>query len=206
MLARRLERHADPRGDRRFVERVTDGGRRRTTSRPPSGSRSSTTTARSGARSRCRSSSASSSSASPRWPRPTPSLRDKQPWKAAREQDYAWLGDVITKHYHGDDSDVKVLMARHPPGVRRHERRATTTQAADAFLRGGKHPTLGQRIPRLRLPARWSSCCATSRRTVSRTTSPRAAIATSCGRSRKTSTDPAGARDRQLERAALPGG
>ena len=23
---------------------------------------------------------------------------------------YAWLGNVITKHYHGDDSDVKILM------------------------------------------------------------------------------------------------
>ena len=39
------------------------------------------------------------------------SLREKQPWKAAREKDYHWLGDVITKHYHGDDTDVKVLMA-----------------------------------------------------------------------------------------------
>ena len=39
-----------------------------------------------------------------------PSLRERQPWKAAYEKDYAWLGDVITKHYHGDDSDVKVLI------------------------------------------------------------------------------------------------
>ena len=39
------------------------------------------------------------------------SLRDRQPWKAAHERDYAWLGDVITRHYHGDDTDVKVLMA-----------------------------------------------------------------------------------------------
>ena len=38
------------------------------------------------------------------------SLRDRQPWKAAREKDYGWLGGVITKHYHGDDTDVKVLM------------------------------------------------------------------------------------------------
>jgi hypothetical protein len=28
----------------------------------------------------------------------------------AHERDHTWLGDVITKHYHGDDSDVKVLM------------------------------------------------------------------------------------------------
>src|SRR5215213_5916582 len=39
-----------------------------------------------------------------------PSLRDRQPWKAAHTRDYGWLGQVITKHYHGDDSDVKVLL------------------------------------------------------------------------------------------------
>jgi phosphoserine phosphatase len=37
-------------------------------------------------------------------------LRERQPWKAAYEKDYAWLGGVIDKHYHGDDSDVKVLI------------------------------------------------------------------------------------------------
>jgi hypothetical protein len=38
------------------------------------------------------------------------SLRFRQPWKAAYEKDYTWLGNVLTKHYNGDDSDVKVLM------------------------------------------------------------------------------------------------
>jgi phosphoserine phosphatase len=37
-------------------------------------------------------------------------LRDQQPWKAAYERDYQWLGDVVTQHYAGDDSNVKVLM------------------------------------------------------------------------------------------------
>jgi hypothetical protein len=37
-------------------------------------------------------------------------LREQQPFKAACEKDYAWLGGVITKHYQGDDSDVKVLV------------------------------------------------------------------------------------------------
>jgi len=37
-------------------------------------------------------------------------LRERQPWKAAVEKDYAWLGDVVTNHYHGDDSGVRVLM------------------------------------------------------------------------------------------------
>jgi len=39
-----------------------------------------------------------------------PGLRGRQPWKAAYDKDYGWLGDVITKHYAGDDSDVKVLL------------------------------------------------------------------------------------------------
>ena len=33
-----------------------------------------------------------------------PSLRSKQPWKAAWEKDFEWLGAVVTKHYQGDDS------------------------------------------------------------------------------------------------------
>lgn len=39
-----------------------------------------------------------------------PSLRDTQPWKAAYEKDYSWLGDVVTKHYQGDDTGVKTLV------------------------------------------------------------------------------------------------
>jgi phosphoserine phosphatase len=68
-------------------------------------------------------------------------LREKQPWKAAREQDHHWLGGAITKHYHGDDADVKVLMAgilQAFAGMSVEEYAA----AADSFLRGGKHPTL----------------------------------------------------------------
>jgi hypothetical protein len=69
------------------------------------------------------------------------SLHEKQPWKAAREKDYHWLGEVITKHYHGDDSDVKVLMG----GILRAFAGQTVEEysaAADDFLRGNKHPTL----------------------------------------------------------------
>ena len=63
-----------------------------------------------------------------------------QPWKAADEQEYAWLGDVITKHYHGDDSDVKVLMggilqAFAGTTVEEYGRPRTRTCAA-------RHPTL----------------------------------------------------------------
>ena len=38
------------------------------------------------------------------------SLRSQQPWKAAWEKDYDWLGGAVTKHYQGDDSDLHVLL------------------------------------------------------------------------------------------------
>jgi len=70
-------------------------------------------------------------------------LRERHPWKAAYEKDYAWLGDTITKHYSGDDTQVKVLFggilqafADMPVEV--------YAEAADAFLHHGKHPTLGR--------------------------------------------------------------
>jgi FMN phosphatase YigB (HAD superfamily) len=69
------------------------------------------------------------------------SLREKQPWKAAHDKDYQWLGDVITKHYHGDDTDVKVLMG----GILQAFAGQSVEEysaAADAFLRSGRHPTL----------------------------------------------------------------
>jgi phosphoserine phosphatase len=72
-----------------------------------------------------------------------PRLRDRQPWKAAREQDYAWLGGAITRHYQGDDGDVKVLMG----GILRAFADWTVdeySEAADSYLRGGQHPTLGR--------------------------------------------------------------
>src|SRR3954469_522364 len=38
------------------------------------------------------------------------SLRTRQPRQAAHERDYGWLGDAMTKHYDGDDTDLRVLM------------------------------------------------------------------------------------------------
>ena len=69
------------------------------------------------------------------------SLREKQPWKAAVEKDYGWLGQAITEHYHGDETKVKVLMAallQAFAGQTVEEYSA----ASDAFLRNGKHPSL----------------------------------------------------------------
>jgi FMN phosphatase YigB (HAD superfamily) len=72
-----------------------------------------------------------------------PALRDRQPWKAAYDRDHAWLGEVITKHYQGDDSDVKVLLggilqAFAGMGVEDYQ------AAAHVFLHEGRHPTLGR--------------------------------------------------------------
>jgi hypothetical protein len=71
------------------------------------------------------------------------SLRQRQPWKAASDRDYGWLGQAITKHCAGDDRDVQVLLG----GILQ----AFTVMdvedyqaAARAFLHQGRHPTLGR--------------------------------------------------------------
>jgi phosphoserine phosphatase len=74
-----------------------------------------------------------------------PSLRDRQPWKAAHDKDYAWLGGVITRHYQGDDRDVKVLMGgilQAFAGMSVDDYQA----AAHTFLHQGRHPTLDRRF------------------------------------------------------------
>src|SRR3954449_7964137 len=38
-----------------------------------------------------------------------PELKDVQPWKAAFEHDYGWLGAVLEQHYAGDDTNVHTL-------------------------------------------------------------------------------------------------
>lgn len=70
-------------------------------------------------------------------------LRSRQPWKAAYEHDLAWLGGVVTKHYAGDDSDVKVLMG----GVVGALAGVTVdeyAEQADRFVRENQHPELGR--------------------------------------------------------------
>jgi hypothetical protein len=39
-----------------------------------------------------------------------PALKEQQPYKAAVERDYHWLGTAMVKHYHGDDHDLALLM------------------------------------------------------------------------------------------------
>jgi hypothetical protein len=73
-----------------------------------------------------------------------PQLRDRQPWKAAYERDYGWLGAVLAEHYAGDDTNVRtllagVLAAHSGIGVDDFEAQA------DSFLRTVQHPTIGRR-------------------------------------------------------------
>ena len=72
-----------------------------------------------------------------------PALREQQPWKAAYERDYAWLGKVIDEHYAGDDTNVRLVLggviAAHA-GISVDD----FEQLADAFLRTAQHPTLGR--------------------------------------------------------------
>ena len=37
------------------------------------------------------------------------SLKDRQPYTAAASGDLSWFGDAVTKHYNGDDSEIKIL-------------------------------------------------------------------------------------------------
>ncbi|MFI7166803.1 HAD family hydrolase [Rhodococcus erythropolis] len=70
-----------------------------------------------------------------------PELRTRQPWQAAYTKDYAWLNNVITAHYHGDDTTLKILAA----GVLAGFAEVTVEEfeaQADTFLRTALHPTL----------------------------------------------------------------
>jgi phosphoglycolate phosphatase-like HAD superfamily hydrolase len=70
-------------------------------------------------------------------------LRERQPWQAAVEHDYAWFATVMKEHYAGDDTNVKtlaggVLAAYAGVSVEDFE------TLADTFLRSARHPTLGR--------------------------------------------------------------
>jgi phosphoserine phosphatase len=72
-----------------------------------------------------------------------PELRDRQPWKAAYERDYGWLGALMAEHYAGDDSNVQILAAgilAAYEGISVEDFEAKSNE----FLRSAKHPTLGR--------------------------------------------------------------
>ena len=70
-----------------------------------------------------------------------PSLRDKQPYRAAYEKDLHWMGAAMVKHYHGDDPDLKLLMAAVSSAF---EAVSVEEYAADVvgFFDEATHPTL----------------------------------------------------------------
>ena len=117
-----------------------------------------------------------------------PELRERQPWKAAYERDYGWLGRVVAEHYAGDDTNVRIRRCRRACGLCRHQRRRLHGPVGSLpAQRSSSHPR--PRLPRVRVRARWSSCFGIWRRTASPTTSPPAVDATSCDRSRRTCTE-----------------
>jgi phosphoglycolate phosphatase-like HAD superfamily hydrolase len=72
-----------------------------------------------------------------------PSLRERQPYKAAYTGDLKWLGDAVTKHYQGDDTDLKPLMA----AILTSQHEITVEELAgrvDAFFADAHHPSLGR--------------------------------------------------------------
>ena len=72
-----------------------------------------------------------------------PALRDQQPFKAAHERDFGWLGQAIIKHYQGDDADLKLLfrgLSKISVGVEVE----TYADQVTAFFEDAQHPTLGR--------------------------------------------------------------
>ena len=70
-----------------------------------------------------------------------PLLRSKQPWQAAWEKDFTWLGGAVTKHYQGDDGDLHTLLG----GILTLSKgQAVERVEADArrFIENERHPVL----------------------------------------------------------------
>ena len=168
-----MERHATRAGDR--------GLRPRT--RPVTGSRSSTTTGRCGARSRCRSSSTSPSAAGRRWPSTTRRCARASRSRPRTSKTTRWLGNAMAKHYEGDDSDLKLLMGAvgeafgdmsvedYAAEVGAFFAEARTRRSAAPYRDCGYQPMVEL--------LRYLEATASAR------SSPRAATATSCARSRR---------------------
>ena len=71
-------------------------------------------------------------------------MRTRQPWRAAYDKDHQWFGQVLARHYQGDDRDLPALAS----GVLQAFAGITVEDfeaQADAFLRNAQHPTLGRR-------------------------------------------------------------
>jgi phosphoserine phosphatase len=72
-----------------------------------------------------------------------PELRQRQPWKASYEKDFSWLAGAVDKHYHGDDSDLGVLIGGLQESLGGVSVDAYEAEA-EAFVNSAQHPTLGR--------------------------------------------------------------
>ena len=72
-----------------------------------------------------------------------PTLRDRQPYKAAYEGDQHWMGAAMVKHYHGDDGDLELLMGAITSAFDTVDVEAYDRQVL-AFFDEATHPTLGR--------------------------------------------------------------
>ncbi len=72
-----------------------------------------------------------------------PSLKSRQPYKAAVERDYGWLGQAMVKHYHGDDTDLRLLMGAVESAFEGMGVEAYSAEIL-GWLQQASHPTLGR--------------------------------------------------------------
>ena len=72
-----------------------------------------------------------------------PTLRDRQPYKAAYEGDQHWMGAAMVKHYRGDDGDLQLLMGAITSAFDTVDVEAYDRQVL-AFFDEATHPTLGR--------------------------------------------------------------
>lgn len=72
-----------------------------------------------------------------------PSLAEQQPYRAAHDGDLHWFGEAITRHYQGDDTDLKSLSAA---VLSLHESVKVEDHAAGVrdFFADAVHPVLGR--------------------------------------------------------------
>jgi len=73
--------------------------------------------------------------------RQDPSLAERQPYRAAVDHDYRWLGEAVVKHYHGDDADLGLLLGAVESAFAGVEVEAFGSQVMD-WLTTASHPVL----------------------------------------------------------------
>jgi hypothetical protein len=70
-----------------------------------------------------------------------PALKSRQPYQAAVERDYQWLAEAVVKHYHGDDTDMRLLMSAVESAFDGMGVEAFSAKVL-GWLRKASHPTL----------------------------------------------------------------